>query len=391
MRNTLKRTLLLCTIVLAVACAPQYIVVDAGQPCNADSFAVVDGFAGARRGTCRVQGRERVLLEIRREDENVTNPSPWFAFKLVPDEPVAATVILDYDTWKHRYWPKLSYDGINWTRLDESDVDVFENSGLTEIRIELGEEPVWVAAQEIILPAHYDIWRQRIASSGNAQAIVLGKSVNEHPLHALDTGGNATKYVLLIGRQHPPEVSSVFAYLAFAETVLSNSDLATEFRERYRVIAVPLMNPDGVIGGNWRHNLGGLDLNRDWGNFTQPETRAVGELVDRMESGGVGLAAFLDFHSTQRNLFYTHAPDQPTDPPRFAYNWFDAVQARTDYYEFEHVDRKGENMAVAKNYFYSRFGVPAYTYEVGDETDRKAAQDAAVVFAEEFMKQLLLD
>jgi hypothetical protein len=38
---------------------------------------------------------------------------------------------------------------------------------------------------------------------------------------------------------------------------------------------------------------------------------------------------------------------------------------------------------------YSRYGIPAATYEVGDETDREATRQAAVVFAEELMSLLL--
>jgi murein tripeptide amidase MpaA len=31
---------------------------------------------------------------------------------------------------------------------------------------------------------------------------------------------------------------------------------------------VPMVNPDGVIHGNSRCNLSGLDLNRQWGDTT---------------------------------------------------------------------------------------------------------------------------
>ena len=39
---------------------------------------------------------------------------------------------------------------------------------------------------------------------------------------------------------------------------------------------------------------------------------------------------------------------------------------------------------------YERYGIPAVTFEVGDEQDRQAAVIAAGVFSEE-MKSLLLD
>jgi murein tripeptide amidase MpaA len=32
----------------------------------------------------------------------------------------------------------------------------------------------------------------------------------------------------------------------------------------YTVVVIPMVNPDGVIHGNSRCNLAGLDLNRQW-------------------------------------------------------------------------------------------------------------------------------
>lgn len=32
----------------------------------------------------------------------------------------------------------------------------------------------------------------------------------------------------------------------------------------YKFVVVPMVNPDGVIYGNFRTNLAGFDLNRQW-------------------------------------------------------------------------------------------------------------------------------
>ena len=39
-------------------------------------------------------------------------------------------------------------------------------------------------------------------------------------------------------------------------------------------------NPDGVDSGYWRHNSNGVDLNRDWIEFTQPETKAIKQFLE---------------------------------------------------------------------------------------------------------------
>ena len=59
----------------------------------------------------------------------------------------------------------------------------------------------------------------------------------------------------MIGRQHPPEVTGAIAMHSFIDTVLADTDLARQFRDRFKLAIVPLMNPDGVAAGHWRHNV----------------------------------------------------------------------------------------------------------------------------------------
>jgi len=42
------------------------------------------------------------------------------------------------------------------------------------------------------------------------------------------------------------------------------SPAATELRKHFVVRIVPMLNPDGVIYGNYRCSLLGCDLNRKW-------------------------------------------------------------------------------------------------------------------------------
>jgi cytosolic carboxypeptidase protein 2/3 len=48
------------------------------------------------------------------------------------------------------------------------------------------------------------------------------------------------------------------------QTLLSDSDLAKELRKNFIFRIVPMLNPDGVIYGNYRCSLLGCDLNRKW-------------------------------------------------------------------------------------------------------------------------------
>ena len=59
-------------------------------------------------------------------------------------------------------------------------------------------------------------------------------------------------YILILGRQHPPEVTSAIAIKSFVNELISKNDLSESFLDNYNIIFVPLMNPDGVENGYWR-------------------------------------------------------------------------------------------------------------------------------------------
>lgn len=374
---------------LLTACATPGLPIASGKPCDTGHFTVVDDFSGARRGTCTVLSPNRVRIEIRSEDERVRNPSPWYAFKLVPTQAGRARVVLDYGVWKHRYWPKISSNGRQWQPLEASLIRDDADARTVELLIPLDDKEVWIAAQEVLTPGTYDCWNDIVVKKTGATLSVLGHSAAGRPIHLLDSGGDARHVVLLTGRQHPPEVSGVYAFAAFTATLLGDSPLAQRFREQFRVLAIPLLNPDGVAAGHWRHSLGAVDLNRDWGPFTQPETRLVAGLLDTLDADGSELLGFIDFHSTNRNVFYTQTDDEGSRLPGFEATWLERARPRIENYPYDRSAKLTSDQANGKNYMFKRYGVPSLTYEVGDETPRPAAAAAAVVFAEEFMQLML--
>lgn len=48
--------------------------------------------------------------------------------------------------------------------------------------------------------------------------------------------------------------------------LISNNPEAIYLRKNYIFKIIPMKNPDGVIYGNFRCNLAGVDLNRSWSN-----------------------------------------------------------------------------------------------------------------------------
>ena len=92
-----------------------------------------------------------------------------------------------------------------------------------------------------------------------------------------DTSGTIKLFVLC--RQHGDEPASTEAVLSLIHRLANGSDpLLRRSLGHVSLYLVPMVNPDGA-DANIRANALGADLNRDWGMFHQPETRAVANAV----------------------------------------------------------------------------------------------------------------
>lgn len=105
-----------------------------------------------------------------------------------------------------------------------------------------------------------------------ARLAVVGRSVGDEPLFALELGeAGATRTTVTLSGLHPLEWIGIESHLALLDQLLDEP-----LRER-RLVAFPLMNPDGVIDVERnlrrrvrrvvRHNRRKVDLNRNWPAF----------------------------------------------------------------------------------------------------------------------------
>jgi len=87
----------------------------------------------------------------------------------------------------------------------------------------------------------------------------------------------------------------------------SDTLIAKTLRTHYVFRIVPMLNPDGVIYGNYRCSLLGYDLNRHWKNpdrILQPTIFYTKELIRVMkEEREISFFCDLHGHSTQSNVF----------------------------------------------------------------------------------------
>ena len=61
---------------------------------------------------------------------------------------------------------------------------------------------------------------------------------------------------------HSGETPASHVFKAIIEFITSDRQEAKYLRRFYTFILIPCMNPDGVICGNYRNSLAGVDLNR---------------------------------------------------------------------------------------------------------------------------------
>jgi len=70
------------------------------------------------------------------------------------------------------------------------------------------------------------------------------------------------KAVILTSRVHPGESNASFIMKGIIDYLVSEDEGARYLRSNFVFKIVPMLNPDGVIVGNYRCNLSGNDLNR---------------------------------------------------------------------------------------------------------------------------------
>jgi len=72
------------------------------------------------------------------------------------------------------------------------------------------------------------------------------------------------KGVFFSARIHPGESNSSWMMKGIIDFLVSDTPEAKVLREKFVFKIVPMLNPDGVINGNYRCSLAGADLNRRW-------------------------------------------------------------------------------------------------------------------------------
>lgn len=350
-------------------------------------------FDGARLNDFQQLNQDTFRASIHPENKPI-NPSPYYAFRLWSSNPKKVVVELDYRSYDrgfHRYPPKISTDGEIWTMLDTTKVQLTTDSVNVFMELELSADKIWIAAQELQTSARVKGWCLEQAKKPGVQFEVAGKSKQGRDMFLLDIaqGDHRKKDIIaIISRQHPPEVTGYLAMKAFIEEILANTTLSNDFRKKYRILVFPLMNPDGVDLGHWRHNTGGIDLNRDWAYYNQPEVRQVANhIVETAKLNRSKVILGMDFHSTYYDVLYTNQ-QSAKNLPHYKDYWVAGIR---EVLAEEKIRESPSNVGapVSKGWFLTQLDAEGIVYEVGDNTPRDLITKKGRTAAIEMMELLI--
>ncbi|MBB4079800.1 hypothetical protein GGR28_002427 [Lewinella aquimaris] len=406
----MKYGLLVLLLLLVVGCSRRAQPYDFPRPVDTTdhpiteqvkrSYAFDDGsltfdnqFDGARLNKLERLNDSTFVATIQPENAPI-NPSPWYAMRIVSDRNRELTVRLAYPPeTRHRYFPKVSRDRDAWMPVDSSRLTYNTDSTGLSVRLTVAAGETFLAGQEIVSSRDVMGWlstfRQSYVRIDEAGKSHLGRAI---PVMRLSAENRYAKrpMIVLFSRQHPPEVTGYLALQAFVKGIVDHPRVE-EFLHRYQLLVFPILNPDGVDLGHWRHNAGGIDSNRDWAYYNQPEARQVADYVVRKaKKNEAQVILGMDFHSTYHDVYYTFDDDTPPSVlPGFTDAWLRGIEDRIGNGFRVNEEPRPLGPPTTSGWFKTQFNAEAITYEIGDDTDREFVKQKGRASADAMIDVLL--
>ncbi|EGD81298.1 hypothetical protein PTSG_11335 [Salpingoeca rosetta] len=127
------------------------------------------------------------------------------------------------------------------------------------------------------------------------------------------------KGVIITARVHPGETNASWMMKGFLDFITGTTEDAQLLRDNFVFKIVPMLNPDGVIVGNYRCSLAGVDLNRTYKHTIRelyPTIYSVKIMMQRLaRDRPVVMYCDLHGHSRKHNVFI-YGCNNRTNPDR---------------------------------------------------------------------------
>ncbi len=308
--------------------------------------------------------------------------SPTYAFKLITENPEKLIINMHFKGAKAPGTPKMSRDGKNWEVLPAH----LEGSDLLMNVSTTANDTVILARHHLYTSSRLENWMESLVEDNRVHHSTCGQSIGGRDMHVLDVYKDspaAKDVIVFITRQHPTEVPGQYVHQTFMETILKSA--GEDFWDRYRIVSFPMLNPDAVDMGRWRHNLNGMDLNRHWVEDTeQPENKAVIDwLLENVEDGKMKFA--IDFHSRDGdNAFYVTKRDL-----NIVNTYSDSIANRNPVLTYEVLSEFPSFTKIAtpnySNTWFNKKGVPILIHETTHDVDYDEAIETARISARAFV------
>lgn len=147
--------------------------------------------------------------------------------------------------------------------------------------------------------------------AGNACDLITITSFNSEPA-AL----RSRRSVVITARVHPGESNASWVMKGMLDYLTGSSLDARILRDNFVFKIIPMLNPDGVIVGNYRCSLAGTDLNRQWGDPSRklhPTVFFAKSMMRHLiDDRDVILYIDIHGHSRKKNVFMYGNSEMPS-------------------------------------------------------------------------------
>tara|TARA_B100000767_G_scaffold265223_1_gene281033 strand:- start:8753 stop:9856 length:1104 start_codon:yes stop_codon:yes gene_type:complete len=225
---------------------------------------------------------------------------------------------------------------------------------------------------------------------------ILGTSVEARPIYAFSIGKGSNK-ILMWSQMHGNESTTTKALVDFWSFL--KTDQAEDILKECTFLMIPQLNPDGSEAYT-RLNANAIDLNRDFIDLSQPESRLLRKIYDDFKpnycfnlhgqrtifsAGKTPIPATVSFLAPSADLERSLTPAR-----QLAMKLIVAANKKLQSYLPNAVGRYDDvfNINCAGDYFTAK-GTPTVLFEAGHytqdykrKTSRKAVFDALIVMCE---------